>query len=231
MKKVFLLLCFASFAAFAQYKTGEDLLRAMHKKYAGNYCKTVQFEQKTTRYVDDLVTDTAYWYEWISYPDKFRIDFGTKYGGNCVIFKHDSVYNYKKHQLVKTGHDENDLLLILGGMYFRKFENVIVRLKKQGYDLSKIQSLSLNGQDCFVIGAEDSHRIWVDKKDLKVIGLKTKLNEKDWLEIYFDAFQKSCKGFTETKVTAKKNGKLEQLEEYQNIKTSIVIPDSLFNKK
>ena len=203
----------------------------MHKKYAGNYCHTVQFKQKTTRYVDDLVTDTSYWYEWIQYPDKFRIDFTTQYGGNCVIFKHDSVFNYKKHQLVKAGADENDLLLLLGGMYFRQVEQVMARLKKAGYALDKLASVSLNGIECYVIGEKDAHQIWVDKKDLKVVGLNTKLNETDWLELHFDAFQKSCKGFTETKVSAKKNGKLEQVEEYLNIKTEVAIPDSIFNKK
>jgi hypothetical protein len=232
MKKIILLLLFISNTVlFAQYKTGEELLAAMHKKYYQNYCKTVQFEQKTIRYKDDVVTDTAYWYEWISYPDKFRIDIGTKFGGNGVIFKNDSVYNYKKHKLVKTRADKNDLLLLLGGMYFRKFDDVKTRLKNLGYDLSKIKTDTLNNVNCFVIGAEGSYQIFIDKKDLKVVGLKTKLTETDWLEIQFDAFQKSCKGFNETKVTAKKNGKLEQVEEYQNIKTEIIIPDSIFNKK
>ncbi|HXD91807.1 MAG TPA: hypothetical protein VNX01_01270 [Bacteroidia bacterium] len=232
MKKIILLLFFVSNTVlFAQYKTGEELLAAMHKKYYHNYCKTVQFEQKTIRYKDDVVTDTVYWYEWISYPDKFRIDIGTKFGGNGVVFKNDSAYNYKKHQLVKTRADVNDLLLLLGGMYFRKFDDVTTRLKKLGYDLGKIKTDTLNNVNCFVVGVEGSYQIWVDKKDLKVIGLKTKLTETDWLEIHFDAFQKSCNGFNETKVTAKKNGKLEQVEEYQNIKTEIIIPDSIFNKK
>jgi len=232
MKKIILLLlCISNSVLFAQYKTGEELLARMHKKYYHNYCKTVQFEQKTIHYKGDMATDTAYWYEWINYPDKFRIDIGTKFGGNGVIFKNDSAYNYKKHKLVKTRVDENDLLLLLGGMYFRKFDDVLTRLKKLGYDLSKIKTAQLNSIDCFIIGAENSYQISIDKKDLKVVGLKTKLTETDWLEIRFDAFQKSCKGFNETKVTAKKNGKLEQVEEYQNIKTEIVIPDSIFNKK
>ena len=230
MKKIIALL-FLSQSFFAQYKTGEDLLRAMHKKYFHNYCKTVQFEQKTIRYKNDAVSDTAYWYEWISYPDKFRIDFGIKFGGNCLIFKNDSAYSYKNHKLVKTRADENDLLLLLGGMYFRKFEDVTTRLKKLGYDFSKIKTDTLNKAGCFVVGADNSYQLWADKKDLKIIALKTKLTEADWLEIRFDAFQKSCKGFNETKVTAKKNGKLEQVEEYQNIKTEIIIPNSIFNKK
>lgn len=231
MKKLIIFFCFINSAIQAQYKTGEELLAAMHKKYFHNYCKTVQFDQKTIRYKDGVITDTSYWYEWISYPDKFRIDIGTKFGGNGVIFKNDSAYNYKKHQLVKSRADQNDLLLLLGGMYYRDFKDVVLRLNKLGYDLRKIKTVDLNGIKCFVVGAEGSQQIWIDEKDLKVVGLKTKLSEVDWLEIHFDSFQKSCKGFNETKVTAKKNGKLEQTEEYLNIKTDIIIPDSIFNKK
>ena len=209
----------------------------MHTKYKGKYCQTVQFDQRTFRYdTNHVLKDTSYWYEWISYPDKFRIDFGKKFGGNCVIFRNDSVFNYKNHKLVKKEKDENDLLLLLGGMYFRSYEEVVVRLKTTGYDLSKVSFIDHNGKSAHVIGSydpkkENTHQIWVDTTDLKVIKLKTKLNERDWLDIYFDGFKRSCKGFTETKVTAYKNGKLEQKEEYLNLKTSVVIPDSIFNKK
>ena len=237
MKKLLPIFLFFSLNSFGQYGNGEELLKAMHDKYANKYCQTVQFDQKTIRYVNDsTIKDTSYWFEWISYPDKFRIDFGKKFGGNCVIFKNDSVFNYKNHKVVRKDRDENDLLLILGGMYFRPFEDVVVRLEKLGYDLDKLTQIDVNKNTFYVIGSptennENKHQIWVDKKDLKVVKFKTKLNEADWLEIRFDDFKKACNGFTETKVTALKNDKLEQKEEYLNLKTSIVIPDSIFNKK
>jgi len=233
MKKLLFLLLVSGSAVFAQYENGEDLLRAMHKKYYNNYCQTITFDQRTTRYdTSGMVTDTTWWYEWISYPDKFRIDFGKKFGGNCVIFKDDSAYNYRNHKMVKKYRDENDLLLLLGGMYYRPFDSVVARLERLGYDLDKYTLLDINGKKVYVLSSKDnSQQVWVDKKDLKVIKIKTKLSETDKLEIQFDEFKKTCKGFTETKVSASKNGKLEQKEEYLNLKTSIAIPDSIFNKK
>jgi outer membrane lipoprotein-sorting protein len=232
MKKLLTVFLFANLFAYGQFHSGEELLQAMYSKYAGNYCQTIQFDQKTFRYdTNHVLKDTSRWYEWINYPDKFRIDFGKKFGGNCVIFKNDSSFSYKNHKLVKTGTDENDLLLLLGGMYYRKYEDVIARLNKAGYNLKKLKRLPASAGDLFVIGDDNSHQIWVDKADLKVVKLKTKLNENDWLEIMFYDFKRSCNGFTETKVTALKNGRLEQEEVYLNLKTSIVIPDSIFNKK
>ncbi|HXB39310.1 MAG TPA: hypothetical protein VNZ49_02140 [Bacteroidia bacterium] len=237
MKNLSLLLFFCTVSAFAQYNNGEELLKAMHKKYYGNYCQTVTFDQKTFRYdTNGVVKDTSYWYEWISYPDKFRIDFGKKFGGNCVIFKNDSVFNYRNNKLVKRGKDENDLLLLLGGMYYRPFEDIVARIERQGYNLDNLTLIDANGKMSYVIGSsvsgsENKYQIWVDKTTLRVEKIKTRLNENDWLEIRFDDFKKTCKGFTETKVTATKNDKLEQKEEYINLKTSVIIPDSIFNKK
>jgi hypothetical protein len=228
MKKLLYILLFLSNALCAQYKDGKELLRAMHKKYAGNYCQTVTFDQKTTRFDSTgAVKDTSYWYEWISYPDKFRIDFGKKFGGNCVIFKNDSVFNYRNHKLMRKGPDENDLLLLLGGMYYRPIDSVLARLTRIGY----VFDLRKNGSVSYTIGAKDGPQVTIDTKDLKVIAIKTKLSDTDWLEIKFEAFKRSCQGFTETKVSGYRSGKLEQKEIYLDLKTNVAIPDSIFNKK
>jgi outer membrane lipoprotein-sorting protein len=208
----------------------------MHDKYRGRYCQTVQFDQKTLRYENGNLKDTSYWYEWISYPDMFRIDFGKKYGGSCVIFRDDSVFNYRNHKLVRAADDQNDLLLLLGGMYHRTFEDVIGRLRDKGYDLDSVGYIKEGDNTVYYIGSypqdkQESFGIFVDTKDLKVIGIKTKLSDQETLVIRFDAFKKSCGGFTETKVTAYKNGELEQKEEYLHLKTNVSIPDSIFHKK
>lgn len=233
MKKLFFLLLLPCLPALAQYENGEELIRAMHKKHAGKYCRTVTFDQRTVRYdTSGNIKDTSYWYEWIGYPDKFRIDFGKKYGGNCVIFKNDSVFNYRRHQLVKSYFQENDLILLLGGMYHRPADSVLARLGRLGYDLDQLTMLDVNGRKLYLVSSADkSHQFWVDKKDLKVVKLRTMATANNQLEIAFEDFRRTCKGFTETKVTARKNGKLEQTEEYLNLQTEVAIPDSIFNKK
>ncbi len=45
------------------------------------------------------------------------------------------------------------------------------------------------------------------------------------MDLRFEAHQRSCKGFTESKVSFRRNGKLEQLEEYYDIKESGAFPD------
>ena len=82
MKKILFLATLYSSTLLAQYGNGEELLKAMHDKYAGKYCQTIMFDQRTVKYdTSGAIKDTALWYEWISYPDKFRIDFGKKFVG------------------------------------------------------------------------------------------------------------------------------------------------------
>jgi len=117
-------------------------------------------------------------------------------------------------------------------MYHRPFDTVVARMERLGYDLDIMKLVDVNGKKSWVISSKDKSReVWVDKKDLKVLKIKTRYGEDESLEIRFDEFKKTCKGFTETKVSAYKNDKLEQKEEYLNLKTSIEIPDSIFNKK
>ena len=79
MKRItilFLLLTTAVFAAHAQkIETAEQLISAMHKKYAGKWYKTLVFAQKTTTFKPDGTTQNGIWYEALSMPGKLRIDF------------------------------------------------------------------------------------------------------------------------------------------------------------
>ena len=46
-----------SFAA--QYKSGEEVIAAMHKRYDGKWYKTLTFQQKTTNYKPDGTSEAV----------------------------------------------------------------------------------------------------------------------------------------------------------------------------
>lgn len=205
-----------------QYATGTDLLRAMHVKYKDGPCKSYAFSQKNTHYKGDSISGHSLWYEAVEFPDKFRIHFGEKSAGNYVVFKNDSAYNYKAGKLVKQRRDENSLLLVLGGMYYRTFEDVLQRLEKAGYNVKVLSSDYWKNKPVYVIGAQKgdslTNQIWVDQTTLRVLRVIEKLNGKDVMDMRFEAHQDWCKGYVETKVSFRKNGVLEQVEEYYDIK-------------
>ena len=214
-------------------ETGKDVINKMYQKYRQAPCKCYTFSQKNTHYRNDTMTGTSEWHEYIEFPDKFRIDFGEKTEGNFVIFKNDSSYNYRKNELKKTKYNTNTLLLLLGGMYYRNFPEVISRLEKEHYNTQIVSTQKWGKETVYVIGAmkgdTTSNQIWVSKKNWRVVRIIEKMDETSTMDMTFDAFQKSCNGYTETKVTFKRNGKIEQVEEYYDIKAHDTFPSEVFS--
>jgi hypothetical protein len=223
MKILIVTACILTASVNAQiFESGEELISAMHKKYYQAPCKCYTFSQKNTHYKSDTVSGNSEWHERIGFPDKFRIDFGDTTKHNYVIFRNDSAFNYKSGYLAKSRADTNSLLLILGGMYYRALPEVLKRLKRAGYDTKIISSQTWNKEDVFVLGAKEKdlgvNQIWISKKDFRVLRIIEKMSGSETMDMRFETHQKWCKGFVETKVSFRKNGKLEQLEEYYNIK-------------
>lgn len=218
-----------------KFETGKDVLSFLYQKYNQGPCKSYTFSQKNTHYRNDSIIGNSEWHEYIEFPDKFRIDFGKPEDGNFVIFKNDSSYRYKNKELKKINENSNTLLLLLGGMYYREFSDIITRLEKEHYNTKIVSEQKWNKQRMLVIGAIKgdtlSNQIWVDKKTWRVVRIIEKMDEKSIMDMTFDAYQKNCNGYTETKVTFKRNGKVEQVEEYYNIKPVDKIPLEVFSPK
>lgn len=217
------------------FNSGKELLSFMHDQYKNGPCKAYTFSQKNTHYQNDSIKGYSEWHEYIEFPDKFRIDFGKTEEGNFVVFKNDSSFRYKNHQLKKTTFDSNILLLLLGGMYYRDISDVITRLEKENYKTDILSNQKWRKQSVFVIGALKndtlSNQIWVDKKTHRVVRIIEKMDKDNTMDMTFDNYQKHCRGYVETKVTFKRNGKIEQIEEYYNIKSLENIPSEVFNPK
>lgn len=218
-----------------KFETGKDVISFMHQKYKQAPCKSYTFSQKNTHYRNDSIIGNSEWHEYIEFPDKFRIDFGEKTEGNFVIFKNDSSYRYKNNVLKKTNYNTNTLLLLLGGMYYRDLQDVITRLQNENYNTHIVSTQKWKNQSIYVIGAmkgdTTSNQIWVNKKNWRVIRIIEKMDAESYMDMTFDAYQKNCNGYVETKVTFKRNGKIEQMEEYYNIKPVDVFTTEIFNPK
>jgi hypothetical protein len=213
--------------------TGKDILSSMFARYKQGPCPSYIFSQRNTHYRNDSIVGHSEWHEFIEFPDKFRINFGDSTKGNFVIFKNDSAYNYRNFNLKSRRYDANTLLLLLGGMYYRPFDDVITRLQKENYNTAVLSTQKLGKESMYVIGAQKgdtlSNQVWVSKRDLRVVRIIEKMDADSWMDMTFDSYQKHCKGFVETKVTFKRNGKKEQVEEYYNIKDVPSFPESLFD--
>jgi len=244
MKTLLLLLYFSSTILFAQYKTGEELLSAMHKKYYQKYSQSIEYDKKEINQSDTILSHI-----WLQAQDKYRIDVSKaplfwKY--DCLICKNDSFFYYKENKLIKKTLYIRDSGAPTFWESNRSMSNEkidwIFDMFKGRCDLSKVEKKCKDTVCIYIIGTErDSARngytIYVDTKTLRVKRIHIKEGVQS-LTYYYSELKEGCNLLTVQKnvVTTPFNGK-ERTDsnsikyKYTNIKNLINIPDSIFNKK
>ena len=123
-----------------RFATAEQLVSAMHDRYAGKWYPTLTFVQKNTRYLDDGRTDTSTWTEALSLPGKLRIDVEPRASGNGNIYRNDTVYVFNSGRLVRQTRAPHPLLLLGFDVYFIPVERSMATLREIGFDLSRSTS-------------------------------------------------------------------------------------------
>jgi outer membrane lipoprotein-sorting protein len=209
----------------------ENLIRKMYDRYHNTWYRNLTFVQTTEAYQHDSLAKTTTWYEAVSFPDKFRIDFGDPKNGNAVIFRNDSVYRFQNGQLKNKGLDKNDLTFLLGGMYFYPLDRVIRALKDLHYDLAKFHTDHWKGKEVYVIGANNSadkvNQLWIDKEKWVILRLiKYEDNKKE--EAIFENHIPIGGGWTETLVQFYIDDQLIQKEFYHDCKSAPELDPALF---
>jgi outer membrane lipoprotein-sorting protein len=164
----FLFTC--SFSQAQDVHTGEDVLRAMHERYASSWYQTVTFVQKSTTYKEDGTSSAETWYEAAFIPGKLRIDIGPAANGNGYIFSDGNITIVKNNKVQNTRHDVN-MLLVLGFDVYRQSPGTTAKVAKdEGYDLSKVHEDIWDGKPAYVVGADKgdlkSKQFWVMKDSL-----------------------------------------------------------------
>lgn len=233
MNKIVPFLLLIACCSFHGKKNGEDVLREMHDRYAGKWYKSFTFNQTTEQYRNDSVVSTSTWYEWIVFPDKFRIDFGEKKDSNAVIYLKDSVYSFRKGKLIRKRLNDDDLTFLLGGMYSYSFDSAKAKLQRQGYDLTKFHEDNWKGQAVYVIGAnnpgEKTNQLWIDKDKLVVLKfIKYDGTEKE--EGIFSGHQRFGNAWSETACDFYVNDQLIQKEKYHDCKANEAIDEAMFDQ-
>ncbi len=206
---------------------GEDVIRQMHQKYQGAWVSTFTFEQKTTLADGRIET----WYEAGELPGKLRIDIATPPAGRAMLFRADSIYNYRNARRGRGGPFVHPLLLVLYDVHFLPPDTTIARLRALGYDLSKSHEAMWEGTPVFVIGANagdtTSAQLWIEKARLLPVRV-VQPSAGGMIEDRISGYERTGKGWGERRVESWQNGKRIQLEEYSNVRLNVTHAPGLF---
>ncbi|MFN6962639.1 MAG: hypothetical protein ACK4S4_02615 [Pyrinomonadaceae bacterium] len=232
---LFLSIALATPAFAAAIKNGEDLLAAMHARYAGKWYKTLTFIQKTTNYKPDGTSTVETWYEAMSLPGKLRIDIDPSEKGNGILFANGKIYTFRDGKLAAERPLVHPLMVLGFDVYGQPVETTIGQVKGLGIDLSTIYEEKWQGRDVYVIGAKQGDltrpQVWVDKKNLyfvRLIQLVGK-DKKNVQEIQFNKYFKIKGGWVAPEVIFIVDGKTTTLEEYSDVQANVDLNADLWD--
>jgi len=220
-----------------EIRSGDDVLRAMHERYQGNWYDTLTFAQNTTTHNPDGTSKTEIWSEAAMLPGKLRIDFGKITEGNGAVFNDGTVTSFKDGKVV-SARPFVHLLLVLGFDVYKQDAQITIDLVKgQAIDLSKVHEESWQGKTVYVIGAAKgdlkAKQFWVEKERLLFVRLlmpdekdKTKMRD----ERFADYRQLSV-GWIAARVEFYTDGKLVFEESYFDVVPNPKLQAAVFDPK
>lgn len=227
--------CFAQVYG-ASIKNGEELVAAMHKKYAGKWYRTLTFVQKNTAYKPDGKMENSIWYEAMNAPGKLRIDFDPLEKGDGLLFADAVQYNVKDGKVANSRPLIHSLLALGFDVYVQPVEKTVSQLKDLNFDLSVLREDVWQGKPVYVVGAKSgdlkSPQFWIDKKNLLFVRMiePAGRNKDHTQEVQFNKYQKvKSGGWVAAEVLMLIDGKRNWLEEYTDIQTNVSLNADLFD--
>ena len=220
-----------------EIRNGQDVLRAMHDRYANSWYGTLTFEQKSTTFNPDGTTKVETWHEALSVPGKLRIDIGAPSDGNGYLLVDGTVTIF--HGGKETGtRPLVNMLLVLGFDVYRQTPDATSKVVQgEGYDLTKFHEETWNGQTFYVVGADKgdlkSKQFWVEKNRLLFVRLfePTKDDPAKFHQILFEDYRQMSGGWVAALVEVKVDDKKVFSEEYSDMKTNVKLAPGTFDPK
>jgi hypothetical protein len=216
--------------------TTEQVIAAMHERYARNWYRTLTFEQQSITHKPDGTSSTETWQEAMLLPGRLRIDMGEPSAGNGALFVNGREYLYKAGKLVKERDELNPLLVLGFDVYRQPVDVTMGQLKTLHVDASTMHEEQWNGRSYFVIGANrgDTHtaQFWIDTERLYFVRMlqPDEKDPKSTEEFLFEDYkQVEGGGWLAEHVVMNIDGKLVFEEKYSKVQVNPKLSEGLFD--
>jgi hypothetical protein len=203
----------------------------MRERYLGKWYRTLTFVQKTT--LPDGKVET--WYEAAELPGKLRIDIAPLEGKNTLLFRNDTLYDFKGGKLAETKPLIHPLMVLGFDVYAQPVDKTLAQLRELGFDLSKVHEGEWQGRPAYVVGAAPgdslTRQFWIDQERLYFVRMVEpgKKEPTAKVETQFNKYIPMGQGWLETEVRFMVNGETRMLEEYTEPKANVKLDPSIFD--
>ena len=214
--------------------SADQLLAAMHARYAGKWYRTLTFVQKSTNLRPDgtpSLVDT--WYEAASIPGRLRIDLGALSKKNGVMYRNDSVYSVQDGRIVAKQKGRNPLMILGFDVYGQPASKTMAQLREEGFNVSVLRTDTLYGKRMYVVGAGPtdsiSNQFWVEADRLLFVRMiQTNPANKRTQDVRFEKYVKHADGWVAEDVRVLVGGRMVFHEEYSSVRVNVALDENLF---
>jgi len=213
--------------------SADQLLDAMHARYAGRWYRNITFIQKSTYLRPDGTTSRVEtWYEAGALPGRLRIDLGAPSRGNGVLYRGDSAYSMQAGRIADRRIARNPLLILGFDVYAQAPARTFDQLRAEKFNMSVMHMDTLAGRRMYVVGAgpgdSTTTQFWVEADRLlfaRMIQTDARGRTQD---VRFENYVQHGTGWVAETVRVLMDGKLFFLEEYQNVRVNVELDENLF---
>jgi hypothetical protein len=197
-----------------QYRTGEDVIEAMRDRYAGKWYNTMTFTQKTSRLLPNGTWNVQTWYEALRIPGRLRIDFDPVSAGNGVLYARDSQFVVQNGRPLRGDPGINELMLLGFDVYGNTVARTAARLRREGFDLTRVHETTFQGRPMLVVGARkgdfNRKQFWVDAERMLFVRLlePTPRDSTKMQDIRFENYERRGAAWIAPRVEIWSEGKL-----------------------
>lgn len=212
-------------------KDGVELIALMRERYLGRWYRTLTFVQRTTLSTGKVET----WYEAAELPGKLRIDIAPLEGKNTLLFRNDSLYEFKAGKLAEAKPLIHPLMVLGFDVYAQPVDTTAGQLRELGFDLTRLHEASWQGRPVYVVGAEagDSvtRQFWIDRERLYFVRMiePGKKDASVRVETRFNKYIPMGQGWLETEVRFMVGGETKMLEEYTEPRADVPLDPAIFD--
>src|SRR5690242_7333473 len=213
--------------------SGEDVIRAMHDRYAGKWYTTLSFVQHNTATRADGSQERSTWHEDARIPGRLRIDFLPD-SGNGLLFAGDSEYVRQRDTLAHVEALIHPLMVLGFDVYAQPVATTFAKLRALGIDLAVVHDDSWEGRPAYVVGAKAgdvrTKQFWIEKERLLFVRMLEpgRRDTTRITETRFESYRAVGPVWVSPRVEFLVDGRQVWLEEYDDISTGKPLSDSLF---
>ena len=195
------------------FSSGEQLITAMHNRYAGRWTTaltTVFTHADTVRY---LV---------LAAPDFARIDDDPLTAGNGLLIRGDTEFVMQRGNVISATPRLHSRVLLEFAVFHSPPARTIERLRQLGYDLSRIKLENWEGHEAYVVGT--SPQFWVERSHLLLV----RVTDRNGEDYRYGNYKEIGSMWVAPTVDVYKDGRLLYKEDRQHMRIDARIDTAMF---